>query len=165
MYVPNMRFALSVTRKLLQVGTGSLDLSGSGVSAGDSVVGASAEAYGHGVLDAESLQDNHIEVSFQNKTLKHWSLQLRIQHCTYRPPLLMNAMSSFESSHSSYTRIFSSMYMLAASRHTLSTVTETLVFSERPCNQNGMPLGWSCQQNHGRKPGIMPSSTSILSHV
>ncbi|DBB13352.1 TPA: hypothetical protein ACH3X3_005087 [Trebouxia sp. C0006] len=61
MYVPNMRFALSVTRKLLQVGTGSLDLSGSGVSAGDSVVGASAEAYGHGVLDAESLQDNHIE--------------------------------------------------------------------------------------------------------
>ena len=85
---------LSVPRKLLQVGTGSLDLSGSGVSAGDSVVGASAEAYGHGVLDAESLQDNHIEVSFQYKTLEHWSLQLRIQPCAYRPPLLRNAMSS-----------------------------------------------------------------------
>ena len=56
---------VSVSRKLLRVWTGSLDLSGSGVSAGDSVVGASAEAYGHGVLDAESLQDNHIEVSLQ----------------------------------------------------------------------------------------------------
>lgn len=66
------RRLLSAHRKLLQTGTGTLDLSGSGVSVGDSTVGASAQAYGHGELDAESLQDNHVEVSFQGKTLKHW---------------------------------------------------------------------------------------------
>lgn len=55
------RRLLSAHRKLLQTGTGTLDLSGSGVSVGDSTVGASAQAYGHGELDAESLQDNHVE--------------------------------------------------------------------------------------------------------
>ncbi|DBA98305.1 hypothetical protein WJX77_008106 [Trebouxia sp. C0004] len=44
-------------RKMLQVGT--LELSGSGVSAGDSTVGASANAFGHG--DLNGVDDTHIE--------------------------------------------------------------------------------------------------------
>ena len=51
---------VAMGRKML----GELELSGSGVSAGDSTAGASANAFGHGNLNG--VDDSHIEVDIDN---------------------------------------------------------------------------------------------------
>ena len=79
---------LTAGRKMLQdldPKTGFLDLSGSGVSAGDSTAGVSANAYGHGNFDADNLQDNHVEVGMQLHYTQwgRWQVHVHAFKCAF----------------------------------------------------------------------------------